>query len=230
MRIFRHVNTILSSNTYILSRDENDGVYIVDPGDTQPIFDWLNIHNKSVLGVFLTHTHFDHIYGLNDLLDKFPNIKIFIYSTMVEGLFSTKLNTSLYHEKPYVLNENYIKNMRILEKHNNLLLWKEYDVIILYTPGHTDDSISIKMTNYLFSGDALIPGIKSSYRKKIKNLELIKSSIQYIYNSFQNNILLFPGHGKEFILGESKEVEIFYKLNKTNEFVEIQQKTPNESN
>jgi glyoxylase-like metal-dependent hydrolase (beta-lactamase superfamily II) len=218
INIYRNVNSVLESNTYIISNYDYQGVYIIDPGDINSIQKWFKIHKKIALGVFITHTHFDHIYGLNELMLTFPDIPIYIYSNMIEGLFCTKLNTSKYHGKPYVLDEIYTKNFHFLEPLNKNILWNKFDVITLSTPGHTTDSMTINMFNFVFTGDALIPGIKTTYRNKLINLDLTESSVLKIYSSFEYNFILYPGHGKEFEIEVSKQVEFFCPINVSNEF------------
>lgn len=58
------INSIFTSKTYILYRDKESNAWLVDVGDIEPIITFCE--NKSLLieGVFLTHGHFDHIYGL----------------------------------------------------------------------------------------------------------------------------------------------------------------------
>lgn len=221
MRVFRFTNKILSSNTYILSYDNKDGVYVIDPGDSFPIFGWLKLHNKFLLGVFLTHAHFDHIYGLNDILNKFSDIPLYITLPMVDGLFSAKLNTSLYHEKPFMLNNCHSRKFIYLEEGNTTILWKGDRLFVLFTPGHTVDSISFKIDNYLFSGDALIPGKKVFTRKKMSVYEAVPLSIEKIYCTFAASTILLPGHGKEYLLGETKSIKDFCGLKKGYEFMEI---------
>ena len=62
------VNTIFNSNTFILSKRDSSIVWIIDPGDVDILITTLQIDNKQVGGVLITHAHFDHIYGLNKLL------------------------------------------------------------------------------------------------------------------------------------------------------------------
>ena len=59
----RLVNTQFTSNTYILSKEDEKAVWLVDPGDIQHVWQWMQAHGKSeVLGVLLTHGHFDHLF------------------------------------------------------------------------------------------------------------------------------------------------------------------------
>ena len=61
MQVRRIVNRVFSSNTFVL----RDGgiAYLVDCGDVQEVS---NLCEECVVkAVFLTHTHFDHIYGID---------------------------------------------------------------------------------------------------------------------------------------------------------------------
>lgn len=68
---------LLQTNCYILSIDNN--VIVIDPGDE---YDKIKkvIKNKNVIGVIVTHNHFDHIGALN----YFDNI--YDYNNLKEGI------------------------------------------------------------------------------------------------------------------------------------------------
>ncbi len=220
MRIFRNVNSVLASNTYILCEDYESSIYVVDPGDSKPIIDWLNNFDKSIDGIILTHSHYDHIYGLNDLLQTFPKCKLFIEKNMLAGLSSVKLNTSIYHECPYVINIEFKKNIIEINEFNKYFLWKNFYFSIMHTPGHTPDSISIKLNHFLFCGDALIPGMKT-YRVKNSNLYDIDKSIDKISTTLPSNTVLLPGHGEYCYLHDLKFVKKFIKAKTTLGFSEL---------
>lgn len=64
MGIVQIVNSIFSSNTYILSHTDSCRVWLIDIGDIEPVIARL-LPGQQIQGVFLTHTHFDHFYGKN---------------------------------------------------------------------------------------------------------------------------------------------------------------------
>lgn len=62
---------ILNTNCYILEKDEE--CLIIDPGAE---FEKINRNiNKNVVGVLITHSHFDHVGALNDCLDYYNTLK-----------------------------------------------------------------------------------------------------------------------------------------------------------
>jgi len=56
------VNSVFKSKTYILTEVGNNEAWLIDCGDNQPIIDYINAKELILRGIFITHTHFDHIY------------------------------------------------------------------------------------------------------------------------------------------------------------------------
>lgn len=81
MEIERVVVGALDENCYILKKDNT--CLVVDPGDDYPLIKE-KIGDSKVLGVLITHSHFDHIGALRNFLAK-RSIKIFKKSISSEG-------------------------------------------------------------------------------------------------------------------------------------------------
>lgn len=81
MEVKRVLTGYLDENCYILS--QNGTCIVVDPGDDyNKIKDAIGM--DKVLGVCITHSHFDHIGALRNFLTK-KSIKIFKRSNLVEN-------------------------------------------------------------------------------------------------------------------------------------------------
>lgn len=81
MEVKQIVTGALDENCYLLLQD--DKCLVVDPGDEYPkIKD--AIGDKKVVGVLITHAHFDHIGALRNFLTK-KSMKIFKKSNLEEG-------------------------------------------------------------------------------------------------------------------------------------------------
>ncbi len=60
----------LKTNCYIVSKGSN--AIIIDPGDeADKIISFIKDNNLKVLGVYVTHTHFDHVMALNSIEKEF---------------------------------------------------------------------------------------------------------------------------------------------------------------
>ena len=91
MKIETVITGALEENCYILIKD--GCCLIVDPGDDYPLIKE-KIGDNKVLGVLITHSHFDHIGALRNFLTK-RSVKIFKKSNTLEqdyniGPFSFK--------------------------------------------------------------------------------------------------------------------------------------------
>lgn len=193
MHIKHITNHIFNSNTYILYTLEDKNIWIIDPGsNTFELINWIEENKKIISGILLTHTHFDHIYGLNELFEKFSNVSIYASEHAGEGMKSEKLNGSLYMEIPFTVS---IKNYTIVKDYDKINLWKNKFIEVIETPGHDRDCISFIIDDYFFSGDALIPREKVYTKLKYSNKLLAKESIKKIFTKTNEYTKLMPGHG-----------------------------------
>ena len=203
----KFVNSRFNSNTYIISHTDFNDVWIVDPGDTDNIFLWLENHSKAIIsGVLLTHAHFDHIYGINDILNHYSNCPIYVANMYGEELLhDAKKNGSRYTEEgPVVVKEE--AHIDLYKK--EMTLWPSTKAFILYTPGHSEDSVCILVDKMFFTGDTLIKDTRTVTKLKGGSEEKLKESISFFNTLKGNHLIVYPGHGDFFNLEE-------YDLNKS---------------
>jgi glyoxylase-like metal-dependent hydrolase (beta-lactamase superfamily II) len=43
--------------------------------EAEALADWVALHNRNLETIYITHSHFDHFYGLSILLDRFPGAR-----------------------------------------------------------------------------------------------------------------------------------------------------------
>lgn len=185
------VNSILNSCTYILYSEEKD-VYLIDCGDVIPILDFVRRNNKTVKGIFLTHSHYDHIYGINQIISQFPNAIIYGSTETIEGLKDPKINLSKYHGESMIVS----KDARInkISESSNIQLFNQ-KIIIIGTPGHDMGCLSFLVRDMLFTGDSYIPNLPvfTKWKRSEKQLALY-FEVQIKKLLFEHNYTLYPGH------------------------------------
>lgn len=191
MEVHRIINSIFNSNTYILDNEENS-IWLVDCGDIEPILDYSRKHNRVISGVFLTHIHYDHIYGLPKLLKIYPGCAVFTSREGIEALASEKINFSRYHNDPINLSH---PNTHCLVDGESVELWKSVYLKAFLTPGHNYSCISYMVKPYIFTGDSFIPGLKvvTSFPKSDKNLA-DESRFKILDLAKKNELIICPGH------------------------------------
>ncbi|MFB6343516.1 MBL fold metallo-hydrolase [Saccharicrinis sp. FJH62] len=142
--------------------------------------------NKPVT-LILSHFHFDHIGCINEfdsiaiLSDQVPN-KDQLTDT---SLCLTKRET-LYQDS--VL----IKTISLIDTQKDLNLGNR-EIQILYTPGHSPNSITVidKANRYIFAGDLIYNGLLL-----IDDMENYLRSIDLILSNSNDNFKLYGAHGR----------------------------------
>ncbi|SVC88510.1 uncharacterized protein METZ01_LOCUS341364 [marine metagenome] len=185
---------------------------IVDTSvNTTSINKFIKKHELILEKVLITHTHPDHIYFLDDILNKFPHIQIYGF------------------EKP----ENKLcKNYRGLKHHEIITLGSEF-IASLYTPGHYPDSLCYwnKRAQCIFTGDTMFVGRTGRTVDK-------KSNIVHLYHSIYDQILklpketiIYPGHHYGYTpsitLEENIISSIFFQYSSESEFVRVMENYEN---
>jgi len=192
IRVERIVNRIFESNTYVISNDGATDVWLVDIGDTERALDILPRESK-VKGLFLTHTHFDHLYGINILYDTFPDLVVYVGEKGIECLYSSKKNLSKYHESPLEYKGDKVRGLKDGQVYE---LYPKIQLQAISTPGHTPDSMTFLVEGkYLFTGDAYIPSAKVVSKLPGGNMKLAAESKHFLIELSQGKMLM-PGHGE----------------------------------
>ena len=187
MDISQHINSIFNSNTYLIKDKSYDYCWLIDIGDT----DYLIDNSLNINGIFLTHSHFDHIYGINKIIEKFPDCIIYTSKSGNEALYSDKLNLSKYHESPLIFNGN---NVKIINENDKIEIFPNISLEVIETPGHCPSCLTYYTDKYIFTGDSYIPGINLVTNLPKGNKIQAQESLEKIKELAKNRIIC-PGHG-----------------------------------
>ena len=171
----------LQTNTYLLQID-ND-VLLVDPASKpEKLIDILG--ERNLLGILLTHGHFDHIKAVDGLYEKY-RCPVYIHSDD-EKLARDKNSGSLFGLVSYISCP-----VVHIEEGTNRIGPFEFEVI--YTPGHSKGSVIYVFDDCIFTGDTLFRGSIGRTDLEGGSFSTIKQSLQ-IFKSFNKNYIIYPGH------------------------------------
>ncbi len=121
-----------SYDNYIWVLYQDADAWVIDPGESQQIIDFLTQHHLILKGILITHHHFDHTNGIAALKQHCPTATVF-------GPQKTR--------NPFI-------QVR-LKENDTISLFKDFILTVLDTPGHTPDHISYYNEQALFCADTL---------------------------------------------------------------------------
>jgi len=187
-----------SSNIYVIKNGE---LTLVDTGNDYTAFlELFEIYKPwDIENVFVTHAHFDHSSGLLELIRMFPKfegVKIYVHSSVSRDLKSKV--------------EAFKRDIRIVPlAGGEKLRFGGLKFKVIYTPGHTIDSISLyhRKSKTLFSGDSisihpiideLLGGDLLSFIATLRLLKRMKIKV------------ILPGHGFPAFKGAKEIIEKTY--------------------
>jgi len=212
--IFKQVFDKKSSTyTYLIASSKGREALIIDPvlENVEEYIALLNELDLKLVKVIDTHIHADHVTGASKLKDE------------------TQCVTIMGNHTPADTVEIKIKDEETIQL-------DQLSIKALYTPGHTSDSFSFLMDNYLFSGDTLL--INGTGRTDFQNGDA-KEAYNSIFNrllKLPDETLLYPAHDyngeKVSTIGKEKKMNPRLQVNNVNEYIEIMSnlnlKKPNE--
>ena len=201
--IFKQLfDTKSSTYTYLISSGNGREALIIDPvlENVNEYIDILKELDLKLVKVIDTHIHADHVTGASKLKD------------------ITKCTTIMGSHTP-------AESVEIKVKDDEYINLDNLKIRAMYTPGHTSDSFSFLMNNYLFSGDTLL--INGTGRTDFQN-----GNAKDAYNSIFNKLLklpeetlLYPAHDykgeKVSTIGKEKKQNPRLQVKSVDEYIDI---------
>ncbi|MBR5647244.1 MAG: MBL fold metallo-hydrolase [Treponema sp.] len=206
---------VLSVNTLVVPCGISK-CFVVDPAacslsnDENCITDYLQGKKLECVAVILTHTHFDHITGINKIKEKFKDAPVCVHEAEVSEL-----------QNPVgLMNENVLKDCGAMIVYEQLLKQPPADISlkgdamlnsfvpsiegdwkIIHTPGHSPGSICLfsRTQKVLIAGDTIFSsggfGRTDLYGG---DFNALKKSLVYLKQTIPQNTQVFCGHGPSF--------------------------------
>ena len=201
--IFKQVFDQKSSTyTYLIASSKGREALIIDPV-LENVSEYIKILKEldlKLVKVIDTHIHADHVTAASRLKE------------------STNCSTIMGEHTP-------AEAVEIKVKDDEYIHMDSLKIRAMYTPGHTSDSYSFLMDNYLFSGDTLL--INGTGRTDFQN-----GNAKDAYNSIFNKLLklpdetlLYPAHDykgeKVSTIGKEKKQNPRLQVKSSDEYMEI---------
>jgi len=166
-------------DNYIWLMTTNEGSIVIDPGESKNLLKAIEKKNIKLDAILITHHHYDHTGGIEELLMKYPNLKVYGPNNNIDLIKSRLIDGELLN-----------------------IIGIDFEVIEI--PGHTLDHIAyyanINNSPILFCGDTLFAGgcgrvfegtFDQMYESLMKLKKLPKNTRIYCGHEYTINNLKF---------------------------------------
>ncbi len=149
-------------------------VFVVDPAwQVDTILKEAKKEDLKIKGALITHAHFDHVNGLEELLNATDGVA-YIHKS----------------EAPYL--KGMSGNLKKVEGGDKINVG-DVEITLLHTPGHTPGSQCFLVQNRLISGDTLFINACGRCDLPGGNAEEMYHSLKRL-SELDGSTILFPGH------------------------------------
>lgn len=188
MKIEKFVTGIISTNCYIVSNEETKETVIIDPANlSKAMIGYIEEEKLAIKAILLTHAHFDHIMGIEQVLERYGEMPVYVEESDLELLHTPELNESTVYTNGY----SYAGGDVIHDGDVLHLIGEDFQVI--HTPGHTQGGVCyyVAKEGVLFSGDTL-------FCCSVGRSDFATSSTSALIRSIREKLFLLPDETKVF--------------------------------
>ncbi len=204
LKLERFVTGKLFTNCYVLYDEETREGFVFDaPAHGDKIYEFTKQLGVKIKAVILTHSHFDHILGLDELL-KLCGAPFYIHQAEAELINNKEFNLTAYFRTE--LPE--FKADRALTDGDILTLGRE-EIRVIHTPGHTAGGLCFLHKDILISGDTLFDGSIGKVDHMTGDMELEIMSIKEKLMVLPDSVKVYPGHGNSTAIGRERKGNMF---------------------
>ena len=188
----------LGTNCVVLWADGQQACTVADPGmssdeGVQDLLDFLGSHNLTPDAIFLTHGHFDHVWGVEKLLQHF-SVPVYMHPADKDILAD---GASVFKGmQSFKVFKHNIATTDIAD--GDILTSAGIDWKVIHTPGHTPGGVCYysEENSLLLSGDTLFAGSIGRTDLGGGDYDVLMQSIQQKLLSLPGDTDVIPGHGQ----------------------------------
>ena len=205
LNIGRIVVGMCQTNCYFVYPEGKSEVILFDPADRGDyIYHSLKDKGFTVAAILLTHGHFDHIWGLEELKE-LSGAKVYAYEEEKEVCENASVNVSKGAGRPCEITaDEYVKDGATISVAG-------MSCQLIATPGHTKGSCC-----YYFEEEGILISGDTLFQESVGRTDLPTGSMSALVRSVKEKLMVlpadvkvYPGHGESTTIGYEKEYNPF---------------------
>ncbi len=208
MKVMMDTGGVAGTNCYLIVDEPSKQCVLFDAPDhtVQPLLDQIRTNGWNLIGLWLTHGHFDHTADHQVVADAFPNTPVLIHKLDEAKLLNP--NTRLF-PLPFKIPPG--KPSAFVEDWQMLSIG-DHQCRVIHTPGHAPGHVMyyFEEDDLLVGGDLIIGGAIGRYDLPDSNYDDLCASVRKVMNLPPETNLL-PGHGNVSTLGDELKTNPFVK-------------------
>ena len=190
----------LGNNNYVVIDEKSREAVLIDCTENpKDMLDFIQSRKAELKYILLTHGHFDHILGLNELSTDL--LKKAMVHKDDRFLFDQIDDFMDYLSLPHVMAP---RISQYFDEGTPLFLG-DIPIQIISTPGHTPGCVCFLIQDKLFSGDTLFFDSYGRTDLPKSSAAAMRNSLKKLFSSLPDQIQVFPGHGSSTTVGREKK-------------------------
>lgn len=138
------VRALSDNYVWIMQRDDQPQVVVIDPTEAEPVLAYLNQYQLEPVAILITHQHYDHTGGVAEILDVYPYL-----SVIGPAIKPSEKPLSIDRPIPDLITFTVGEGDAVFIPGTDF----KFDVIAI--PGHTLDHLAYLTEDVIFCGDTL---------------------------------------------------------------------------
>jgi len=203
MQILMNTGGIAQTNCFVIADEASGQAVLFDAPDhtAEEVLEEVQRRNWDLIGLWLTHGHFDHMADHAVVTRVFPNAKVLIHELDEPKLLQPAVQTRMF-QLPFVIPP---RKADAYVTDGQKLSIGALEVIVLHTPGHAPGHVMYHLPeqHVLVGGDLIIGGSVGRTDLPDSNHKQLEASIRRVM-ALPDDTQLLPGHGPTSTLGEER--------------------------